>query len=387
MGQRLASEALEIEHRQVSECSPPQEDLRCIAVLERQANLIRDDSDAVYLPAHWNRQDAFRGAHEPYLDEAFATLEAPCFLDVQLHSCDPQQTRRAVRTTIEQLERRRPDTSSLKDDHLSHLRTLADALSGDPCGHLLIYAGSRDRNTALGLLRAFVFDAIGGSRFKVCEPQKGTSEFNRVIDTVGKLSHTFWDDTGWFSATLRDAVIKKPGKLSEGQIAALKAHSELAVLAGPDLIRDVLRSQSLDVVTCGPLETEIQMDFPAVVPRQTKGSIVIGVGLERGAEVVLPLEDITRHAFVAGVTGSGKTVTMFNILRQLGHQCVPFCLEPAKTEYRALAGFPDIKDRLEVYTPGRDNMSPLRINPFVFDSACFAFVTHCGFNRCFHLRT
>ena len=51
----------------------------------------------------------------------------------------------------------------------------------------------------------------------------------------------------------------------------------------------------------------------------------------------LPLTALTKHMFVAGVPGSGKTTAVFNMLVQLARHGVPFLvIEPAKTEYRAL---------------------------------------------------
>lgn len=72
-------------------------------------------------------------------------------------------------------------------------------------------------------------------------------------------------------------------------------------------------------------------------------------------------EMLCKHLLVAGITGSGKTNTVFNILKNIH---VPFLvLEPAKKEYRSLK--PEIPD-LRVYTLGDENISPFRLNPFYF---------------------
>lgn len=72
-------------------------------------------------------------------------------------------------------------------------------------------------------------------------------------------------------------------------------------------------------------------------------------------------EQLVKHLMVAGITGSGKTNTIFNLLQ---HVHVPFLIiEPSKKEYRGLKQhFPDIR----VYTLGSENISPLRLNPFYF---------------------
>ena len=87
----------------------------------------------------------------------------------------------------------------------------------------------------------------------------------------------------------------------------------------------------------------------------------------------LSLDALTKHMFVAGVPGSGKTTAVFNMLVQLARHGVPFLvIEPAKTEYRALKMLGDHADPavralagdLRIYSPGNDNVSPLRFNPF-----------------------
>jgi hypothetical protein len=82
-------------------------------------------------------------------------------------------------------------------------------------------------------------------------------------------------------------------------------------------------------------------------------------------EYAVDRNKLTRHAFVAGVTGSGKTNTIFHILKQSAATGVPFLvIEPAKKEYRALLNAPGFGGRLRVFTPGDETVSPFRMNPF-----------------------
>lgn len=84
--------------------------------------------------------------------------------------------------------------------------------------------------------------------------------------------------------------------------------------------------------------------FGASVPKTLPQSPVVRLGpLIAGGRTVsgVPVEfattDLLRHCFVAGTTGSGKTTTVHNILRQLAVQNIPFLvIEPAKSEYREL---------------------------------------------------
>ncbi len=76
-------------------------------------------------------------------------------------------------------------------------------------------------------------------------------------------------------------------------------------------------------------------------------------------------DDLTRHVFIAGVTGSGKTTTIFHLLKEAFRLGVNFLvIEPAKTEYRALMQDEKMKEKLQIFTLGDEQTSPLRMNPF-----------------------
>ena len=87
---------------------------------------------------------------------------------------------------------------------------------------------------------------------------------------------------------------------------------------------------------------------------------------ERPAAVTLNRDDFTRHVLVTGTTGTGKSATIREMLRQLHGQRIPFMvLEPAKSEYAELAawGSPAVP---VFQVGGREHEECLRLNPFVF---------------------
>src|SRR6266849_7260316 len=78
---------------------------------------------------------------------------------------------------------------------------------------------------------------------------------------------------------------------------------------------------------------------------------------------------LAKHAVVIGVTGSGKTTTVMNLLDAAVEAKKPFLvIEPAKTEYRALHSALAPRAKLHVYTLGNEMVSPFRMNPFEFET-------------------
>lgn len=76
------------------------------------------------------------------------------------------------------------------------------------------------------------------------------------------------------------------------------------------------------------------------------------------------LNDLTKHMLIVGTPGSGKTTFSVSLLDRLwkDHKIPFLVIEPAKNEYRAMIdSIPDI----QVFTPGKDFISPYILNPFI----------------------
>lgn len=81
-----------------------------------------------------------------------------------------------------------------------------------------------------------------------------------------------------------------------------------------------------------------------------------------GVDVRLGPTDLAKHLFVCGLTGTGKTTTVKEILAASN---VPFLvLESAKRDYRQLLDCSSSLKGLHIYTPGDTSIAPLRLNPF-----------------------
>ncbi|MCR4791785.1 MAG: DUF853 family protein [Lachnospiraceae bacterium] len=87
-------------------------------------------------------------------------------------------------------------------------------------------------------------------------------------------------------------------------------------------------------------------------------------GLDDGAHAGIPLNQFTKHGLIVGMPGSGKTNFSLGLLLQFWREFhIPFlAIEPTKTEYRSLI---DAIPELQIFTPGKNNVSPFVINPFI----------------------
>ena len=211
---------------------------------------------------------------------------------------------------------------------------------------------------------------------------------------TGKTQGMWQADVHFFAA--------EPATL--GQLRALLG----AVFSGPDSTPDPLRTfacrretrnqdeEFTTLLHSGELATLVQLprqEFPgyrvtdyarfdtdplpplsSLSPGETEGGGVnVGKILDgdcpTGNWFVIPRRDFTKHGLVAGVTGSGKTNTLFYLLDKLwdASRGVPFLvIEPAKAEYRDLRAIPGLEN-LRVYTLGDETVSPFRLNPFEFE--------------------
>lgn len=139
------------------------------------------------------------------------------------------------------------------------------------------------------------------------------------------------------------------GKVTIGAYATPKELSLVAGLPREEIVGIEIKKQ----VTFG-------LNPP---PSNSKDSIALGSLVQDGRilnhkMVTLNRFDLNKHIFITGVTGSGKTNTCHHLLRE---SRLPFLvIEPAKTEYRLLI---DKYDDLLVFTPGCDDLAPLRLNP------------------------
>lgn len=84
--------------------------------------------------------------------------------------------------------------------------------------------------------------------------------------------------------------------------------------------------------------------------------------------IFLSKEELTKHTFITGSTGSGKSNTIYKLLEKLEEQKVNYLvIEPAKGEYKDIVGK---KGQVTIYVtnPNIKDYPLLRLNPFRFNS-------------------
>ncbi len=83
-------------------------------------------------------------------------------------------------------------------------------------------------------------------------------------------------------------------------------------------------------------------------------------------EIYYPWKQLSKHVFLAGMPGSGKTNTMMYLISEMHKAGIPvLVLEPAKKEYRSLTAVPGMED-ISLFSPCANSMFPIHINPFEF---------------------
>ncbi|PHR55791.1 MAG: hypothetical protein COA47_13685 [Robiginitomaculum sp.] len=188
-------------------------------------------------------------------------------------------------------------------------------------------------------------------------------------------------------ACLKDYITIR--SFSTDQHSSLACTQEHALLHSIPKVKNtlwgatLLTSEELSIVTSLPskelpgFKIRKSVDFGLNTPVDTAcnqvklGNIIQNGRFLENKQVSLPVEHLSKHIFITGVTGSGKTTTCMKLLLE---SKLPFLvIEPAKTEYRALQQ--QTKD-VEYYCIGNEKLTPFRLNPFQLSNPSSSLMGH-----------
>ena len=173
-----------------------------------------------------------------------------------------------------------------------------------------------------------------------------TESGKRIKEYLMKFSHPL------FISPLKENVLLSPASISNSY--------ELAVNMG-------LPKKSINGLPVFEMAAFGRNVFETTTLNESVSQIKLGniyhMGVMQEANVELNLKSLAMHTFVTGSTGSGKSNTIYQMLRELNKQKVSFLvIEPAKGEYKHVFGNKDAA----VYGTNPYLSPLLKLNPFRF---------------------
>jgi uncharacterized protein len=190
-----------------------------------------------------------------------------------------------------------------------------------------------------------------------------------LVGSVDLSRHPYRLRSGLEAHSLAEVLSVKVQDATDGAATPFPATAgTLAALAGlprrevPGL--RVLDPGYFDVTS----ETE-GFALPAgMTPYGEAGVIEIGTILDAQDRAVgtfrVPVSTLNRHTFVTGATGAGKSQTVRHILESCSRAGLPWlAIEPAKSEYAAMAGRIEGIGQVTVINPSDSQAVPLSVNP------------------------
>lgn len=108
-----------------------------------------------------------------------------------------------------------------------------------------------------------------------------------------------------------------------------------------------------------------ETNLPTIDDKSVQLGSLVWNGRKTGTQVSIPMKELNRHAFICGMTGSGKSNTVCSLLTRLDTEIPFLVIEPVKGEYRFLQGAVPGRT-VEVCTMDTGGDELLAFNPFWF---------------------
>lgn len=240
---------------------------------------------------------------------------------------------------------------------------LLKILEGSPVFHLNIFSFAGSAEVARALVDSATSEAVarGGVRIGLYD-----GGYDGGYDAVSLLKAA---DDSWCAASLdghtslvpRVSGVRErdllPGYVQVDVRARNFPHYDVQNIFTVEEAASLFRLPALN-------DGEVVQLRKETAPQPVKGADVLFLGADEfGQKAFFEMEKLSKHAFISGVPGSGKTNTMHHLASSLINKGVPILvLEPAKHEYRALLNA-RLDGEVRVFSPGGELEFPLRINP------------------------
>ncbi|MCL2671877.1 MAG: DUF87 domain-containing protein [Clostridiales bacterium] len=266
--------------------------------------------------------------------------------------------RKHFQKPIGELRKRQDDRSSGSQrdyegkDVLNRYEKIMEQFESSPhfIANIMVFADRPEDSAA-------ILDAAGAE--SLIKGQYSVATFT-ALSAFSALS--FLDKEAERQTSMCDKMVLAPGKV--GLIVCREDTERLSLKYLPTLfsLEEITPFFRFPALYEGEVIQKPKETAPKPVSKEE--SLYLGKD-ENGYDVNFELKKFTKHAFISGVPGSGKTNTMCHIVSSLwkDHKIPFLVLEPAKQEYRALANDPDMKE-LYIFSPNADMSFPLHINPF-----------------------
>ena len=168
----------------------------------------------------------------------------------------------------------------------------------------------------------------------------------KVKNYLSKFTHPLFRNPNSNEVLLSPAAISNSYELAVNMGLPKKSINGLPVFEIASFGRNVFETNKRD----------------EVLPQINLGEIY-HMGANQKVPVNLNVKSLSMHTFVTGSTGSGKSNTVYQILRELNNQKIKFLvIEPAKGEYKHVFG----DSCAQVFGTNPYLSSLLKINPFKF---------------------
>ncbi len=210
----------------------------------------------------------------------------------------------------------------------------------------------------LGLMRGDDSNAEGFA-LTTWANSKDDSKMNTVLSWLQNLSHPQLKADSFASAQFTSFT---PATLVSGKEMAI----QLSLPRSSTSATPVIQTQAF-----GRSIQSLDQDKLTAKDKSIQLGKVRHLWTDTAQNVVLNANNLTSHVFVTGSTGSGKSNTVYEMLRQLDKQEIPFLvIEPAKGEYKHVFGH---QDNVRVLSTNPAVAEVLKINPFKFPQGVHVF--------------